>query len=732
MLQVLSTRLSRSIGSIGAPSGTSSVTRRRTRGKLKLIRQQGAAECGLACLAMIAGFYGLVWDLRALRERFPISLRGLSLRDMHQVGRDIGLSCTVVQINPKTLRSLTLPAVLHWGFDHFVVLEAVGARSAVVLDPATGRRRVDMQTLSDKVTGIALEFVPQADVQPGPMTEEVSPFTHVIAALGTRDVVLGTTLALLLTIAVQFYTLAAPFAISSLTSRVLRGEQISIPGVAAILIAFALLNSGASALRTITVTRLSMTAGHRLSLILYKGLLKAPVGFFEARRVGQLTSAYDAKSSLEDLISTRAIAAFLDLIGVAVILCAMLYLAPLVFVICAATAMGGVVISALVLRKLRIASLDHTDDAARVNEMFLDLLRNIHPIKAMERSAQMLDEWRHHTFKMFTRRSTVAGANNWRSLGMELLSNIDLALVIAVGGVLFARHQISAGLLVALIFLRTLLSQRLDLLSQNGIALGMADLHLHRLRDLLPVSPSEPPLAPAPPPSTVGLQGVKFRYAQNLPLVLRKVDLDLRAGDLVGLTGPSGEGKTSIIKLMLGLYAPVEGTILLDGAPVTPSELERLRRSSSTVLQSDRPLAATIAENVAFARLGEIDEERVWEALNIVGFDREVSAMPMGLNTSIGDLGSSISGGQAQRLLLARALYRRPKFLFLDEATSQIDADGEARIFTRLRGLGIACVCVAHRFETLSKMDRVVRLVGGCLESETVAVAVEEVRLEQH
>ena len=729
MLQVPFSRKSwRSTGSSSAPRAISPATRRTTRGKLKLVRQQGAAECGLACLAMIAGFHGLVWDLRALREGFPISLRGLSLRDMHQVGREIGLACTVVQIEPKTLRSLTLPAVLHWSFDHFVVLEAVGARSAVILDPATGRRRVDMKTLSDKVTGIALEFAPQAEVHPGAMTDEVSPFTHLIAALRTRDVVLGAALALLLTVAVQFYTLAAPFAISTLTSRVLRGEGISIPGVAMVLIAFALLNTGASALRTITVTRLSMTAGHRLSLVLYQGLLKAPIGFFEARRVGQLTSAYDAKSSLEEIISTRAIAAFLDLIGVVVILCTMLYLAPLVFAICAATAMGVAFVSVLVLRKLRIASLDHTDDAARVNEMFLDLLRNIHPIKAMEQSAQMLDEWRHRTFKMFTQRSTVAGANNWRSLCVELFSNIDLALVIAVGGVLFARHQISAGLLVALIFLRTLLSQKLDMLSQNGIALGMADLHLHRLRDLLPVPPSEAPLRPAPAPSTVGLQGVKFRYAQNLPLVLSKVDLDLRAGDLVGLTGASGEGKTSIIKLMLGLYAPVEGTILLDGAPVTSIELERLRWCSSTVLQSDRPLAATIAENVAFARLGEIDEERVWEALNIVGFDHEVSAMPMGLNTAIGDLGSSISGGQAQRLLLARALYRRPKFLFLDEATSQIDAEGEARIFARLRGLGIACVCVAHRTETLSKMDRVVRLVGGCLESETeTALAVEEV-----
>jgi len=705
-----------------------STERGHTAGKLKLVRQQGAAECGLACMAMISGFHGLDWDLRALRERFPISLRGLSLSDMNLVGRQIGLTCTAVQVAPTSLRTLTLPAVLHWGFDHFVVLESVGARSAIVHDPATGRRRVDMKTLSDKLTGIALEFTPQSAISPAETTKEAAPFAHVIAALGTRDVALGAALALLLTITVQAYTLAAPFAISALTSRVLKGQEISIPGVAAILVAFALLNTGASALRAITVTRLSITTGHRLSLLLFEGLLKAPLGFFEARQVGQMTAAYDAKSSLEDLISTRAIAAFLDLIGVFVILGAMLYLAPPIFVISVTTVLGTTIVSALVLKKLRIASLDHTDDATRVNEMFLDLLRHIHPIKAMERSEQMLAEWRHRTSRMFAQRSTVATANNWRSLGVELLSNIDLALVIAVGGVLFARHEISAGLLVAMIFLRTLLAQRLETLSQNCIALGMADLHLHRLRDLLPPPAGTSPPDASTPPKTIALRGVKFGYAKNLPFVLQQVDLDLRAGELVGLTGASGEGKTSIIKLMLGLYAPAQGSVLLDGAPATQNDLERLRRWSSTVLQSDRLFAASISENVAFARLGEIDEDRVWEALTIVGFDREVRTMPMGLSTLIGDLASSISGGQAQRLLLARALYRRPKFLFLDEATSQIDAEGERRIFARLRELGVACVCVAHRAETLSEMDRVVRLTGGRLNRQSEAVlAVEEV-----
>ncbi|MBO9545874.1 peptidase domain-containing ABC transporter [Caulobacter sp.] len=686
--------------------------------RLEIVRQQSASECGLACLTMIARYHGLNWSLAGLRAAFPISLRGMSIQNVRQVAGEMGLDCRAVRVEPSGLSKLAGPAILHWGFDHFVVLKRMRGDRALIHDPTSGRRWVDAESLSDKLTGLALVFAPSQTPgrAPSGVRETAGRLEALLRQVWSRDVAVGAGLALVLTLLVQLYTLAAPLAISTLVNHMMSRSGPSPTVIVLALLTFTVLTSVGNLLRSATITRVAITASHRLSLRLYEGLIVSPLTYFENRKVAQLTAGYDAKEALEDIISSRAIGAVLDGIGVLVVLGVMAYLSPPLFAISAASTAALVGLMIPLLRQLRRVSLESTNETARVQEMFLELIRNVHAIKAFSATAHFIGEWRQRTTVAFDLRAHLLRSNNLRSVVVELVGGVDFALILGVGGWLVFQGRMEAGALLALVFLRTQLMQRLDMLSQNGVVLGTLDLHFHRFADMLPMQLPDAPGAagPAePPPASIALRGVTFEYGQNLPRVLDGVDLDYSAGEFLGVTGASGEGKTSIIKVALGFYTPTGGEVLVDGAAADAQALERVRLASATLLQSDRPIVATIAENIAFARLGDFDEEKIWWALSAVELDNDVRRMPMGINTLVGDIGSGLSGGQTQRLLLARALYRSPTLLFLDEATSQIDPPTEARIFERLRALGMGCICVAHRNETLSRMDRVVRISGG-------------------
>jgi ATP-binding cassette, subfamily B, bacterial CvaB/MchF/RaxB len=321
--------------------------------RLDVVRQQSASECGLACLTMVARYHGLDWSLAGLRAAFPISLRGMSLQNVRQVAGEMGLSCRAVKVEPSGLGKLAGPAILHWGFDHFVVLKRMRGGRALIHDPTSGRRWVDAATLSDKLTGIALVFAPSQEPgrEPSGARETAGRLEALLRQVWSRDVAIGAGLALVLTILVQIYTLAAPLAISTLVNHMMSRSGPSPAVIVLALLTFTVLTSIGNLLRSATITRVAITAGHRLSLRLYEGLISSPLTFFENRKVAQLTAGYDAKEALEDIISSRAIGAVLDGIGVVVVLGVMAYLSPPLFAISAtSTAVLGLLMAPLLRR----------------------------------------------------------------------------------------------------------------------------------------------------------------------------------------------------------------------------------------------------------------------------------------------------------------------------------------------------------------------------------------------
>lgn len=299
------------------------------------------------------------------------------------------------------------------------------------------------------------------------------------------------------------------------------------------------------------------------------------------------------------------------------------------------------------------------------------------------------------------------------------LFNLQLVLVVYFGAQSVMDGSISAGMLFAILLYRNQFGDRAEALLRQGVQFRLLRLHMERLADIV-TTPREAGLETSSilpertPRGELSLRDVAFRYAQNEPLLLQSISLDIQAGEYIAIVGNSGGGKTTLLKLMLSLLPPTSGEILIDGLPIQSFGVQAWRQSIGVVQQDDGLLMGTIADNIAFFD-PQTDMARVIESARAASVHDEIQAMPMGYLSMVGDMGSTLSGGQRQRVLLARALYRRPAVLFLDEGTANLDPGTERRIADLVQDMAITRIVVAHRPELVARADRVLELVQGRL-----------------
>jgi ATP-binding cassette subfamily B protein RaxB len=287
--------------------------------------------------------------------------------------------------------------------------------------------------------------------------------------------------------------------------------------------------------------------------------------------------------------------------------------------------------------------------------------------------------------------------------------------VVWVGALLVMDQKFSVGMLFAFVAFKEQFAQRVSALIDKGVELRMLRLQGERLADIVLAPPEDagvPRLSARAPEARIDVRGVTFRYADNEADVLQGVSLAIEPGESVAIVGPSGGGKTTLLKLILGIHAPSSGEIRVAGMPLAQLGLAQWRAMVGTVMQDDALLTGSVTDNISFFDAAP-DIERVMECARVAAVHDEIEAMPMGYHTLIGDMGASLSGGQKQRVLLARALYKRPQVLLLDEATSALDVERERTVNQNIRKLQLTRVIVAHRPETIASAARVVVLSEG-------------------
>lgn len=680
------------------------------RSPVPVILQAEAAECGLACLAMVAGAHGLDTDLPTLRQRFSLSLKGVTLAEMVRMADAMKFNSRALRAEPDELASVQLPCVLHWDMNHFVVLVALKGDEAEIHDPGRGHQRLKLAELSRHFTGVVLELQPAPGFVPAQQRQHVT-LRQLLGPVRGLKRSLAQIFALAL--ALEVFVLLTPF----FMQWVVDGAVVSADRdlVLTLGLGFGLLvlvQAATAAARSWAVLALSASLNLQWLVNVFAHLLRLPVAWFEKRHAGDIWSRFGAVQQIQRTLTTSFIEAVLDGLLVVMTLAMMaLYSLTLTAVAVAAVAGYGL-LRWVFYRPLATATEEALVFEARQSSHFLESLRGVQAIKLFNAQGDRQSRFASLVVETMNAQLDVRKLNLLFSVMHRLLFGLERVAVIWIGALLVIDQRLSLGMLFAFLAYKETFAGRVSALVDKGVDLKMLRLQGERLADIVLTEPEAEAAGARELGAGLELRDLRFAYADGESEVLRGLNLKIEPGESVAIVGPSGCGKTTLLKLMLGVHAPTAGEVLVGGVPLARAGLRAWRDHVGVVMQDEPLFSGSIIDNISFFS-AEPDRAWVERCARVASVHDEIEAMPMGYNTLIGDMGAALSGGQKQRLLLARALYKRPKILLLDEATSHLDVDRERSVNQAIRQLALTRVIVAHRPETIASAGRVVALHEG-------------------
>ncbi|MDP4574255.1 peptidase domain-containing ABC transporter [Qipengyuania sp. G39] len=688
-----------------------------TRSRVRLVRQTEVAECGLASLTMIANYHGLDIDLGTMRRRYSPSLRGAPLRALINLADQIGLTPRAVKLPLEELGNLHMPAVLHWDMNHYVVLEAVKGGKALIHNPDGRSRWMPLPEVSEHFTGVALELRPSSDFDRKSLRERLN-----LSQLWQSMTGLKRSLAqiLLLSLVLQAFVLASPYYMQVAIDSALPALDNDLLTVLALGFGlFTVINVMASLLRSFVLLNAGTSIGFSLASNIARRLFRLPVEWFEKRHTGDVLSRFQSITPIQSLLTQGAVAALVDGVMALLTLAVMFYYSPmLAFIAIVAFGLYALVraISFSFQREAQEASII---TKGKEQSTLIETVRGMVTLRLFGREALRHALWQTRLTDAVNSNVRLARIGIWQSTANMLIFGIEniITIWLAVGFVIDGAG-FSVGMVFAYIAYKGQFISKSAALIDQAIAFKMLGLHLERLSDIA-LSPEDRSFQPGTDAVTelkgkIEMRNIFYRYSSSDPMVLQGVSLTIEQGEHVAITGPSGGGKSTLLKVMLGLVEPESGEVLIDGIPLHRFGYKSFHSQTAAVLQEDSLFAGSLADNIALFD-DEIDMERVISAATAASIHDDIIQMPMQYETLIGDMGSTLSGGQKQRVILARALYRQPKILFMDEGTAHLDARHERKVNEAISAMGITRVIIAHRKETIEAADRTLVMMGGAM-----------------
>ncbi|WP_325741090.1 peptidase domain-containing ABC transporter [Brevundimonas sp.] len=683
---------------------------------VKSIRQTEAAECGLACLAIASGMLGAQRELSELRRKHPVSNRGLTLDQIMIIASAMQMTSRPLKCELEELRELASPSILHWGLNHFVVLIKATRTHVTIQDPANGVRRLPIKEVSQRFTGIALELSRAPAFQ---RRKDRSPLKLTSLFQMTPVIVGGLAQVLILSLLLQAYVVASPFYMQlAIDEAALKGDEGLLVALALGFGLFGLFNVGATALRGVALQKMSALLGWDMTGRLFHHMLRLPLPWFQRRRLADTLSRFESIEPVRALFANGLVSSLIDGLLAVVTLVMMIVFAWKLALVAAAGVVAYVVIRLVSIPLTIQLAGDALVASIAEQGKRIETIRAIQTIKVMGAESQREGDWSNR----FAETIRTGQRNAFANIGFSSVQGVTDAVanvaLIYLGAAAVIDNTMTVGVLYAFMAYKGQFTSRVQGLFETFINWRMLDLHSDRIADIALTSVEkgidDAGVGLLQMEGAIELRNLAFQYAPQEPVVFQGVNLRVEPGEFIAVVGPSGGGKSTLIKVLCGLYPSVAGEVRIDGLPLSAWGPRTVRRNLGVVMQDDELISGSIAENVAFFA-EDVDMDWAWKCLAMASIDEEVRAMPMRAETFVGDMGSSLSGGQKQRILLARALYRRPKILILDEATSHLDIARERSINDALKAQTITRIVVAHRPETIAAADRVVVLQNGRL-----------------
>ncbi|CAI1614810.1 peptidase domain-containing ABC transporter [Serratia proteamaculans] len=688
------------------------------RRRLPVVQQSQAAECGLACVNMVANFYGYHIDMITMRQRFSSSLKGATLADVMMVAHRMGLVGRALRLDIEELGQLRRPCILHWSLNHFVVLKRVTRKGIVIHDPARGLCEVPMEEVSRCFTGVALELLPSASFKKREEKQSIS----MMKLIGSVQGALPTFIQILaLSVALELFGVLSPFYMQWVMDQVLVSadwDLLSLLGSGFIMVV--LMQNIISALRSWVMAWFSSLLGVQWTVNVCAHLLRLPMAYFESRHIGDVVSRFGSIETIQSTLTNRFISTVLDGVMAVVTLSMLFIYNGTLAWLTIGLFVAYVLVRLVSYRPFRQANEDHIITAARAQSILLESVRGVQALKINNKQELRVTAYANALVDTTNKGIVIQKLSIGFSTLQGVISGVGRVVLIWLAARQVLEGNFSAGMLVAFISFSDQFIGRASGLIDAVIDFRMLRLHGERLADIV-LTEDEKHVdrgmlstsgGDNDAPAVLSVDGLSFRYAETEPWVLENASFSVTAGESVAVVGPSGQGKTTLVKLLLGLLEPETGRVALDGIDIRQGGLQRYRNRIGCVMQDDILFAGSLNDNISFFD-PTADLAAVERAARLAQIHEDIMAMPMGYQSLVGDMGSSLSGGQAQRVLLARALYRNPSILILDEASSHLDVERERLINEAVKAMAITRIIIAHRPETIASADRILVVNNG-------------------
>ncbi|HKT91698.1 MAG TPA: peptidase domain-containing ABC transporter [Paraburkholderia sp.] len=705
---------------VAVDSGADAKLSERVVKRFVLVEQAEEMDCGAACLAMICRHYGIPMTLGKLRDLANVTTQGATLESLARTGEALGFTTRGVQCTYEALQGFDLPFIAHWEGYHYIVVYGVSKQWVRVADPALGFRKLSVEAFERGWNGTCLLFTMGETT--GAQAATRSAWVRFIGYLLPYRKILAHLF--LATFVIQMLGVVPPLIIQTILDSVIVHQNVSLLHL---LIVGLIISHVFTQLMTTIRAHLSNFMVRSLDFAMmsqfFKHTMSLPFSFFARRKTGDIFARFQENQTIRAFLTESTVTTALNLLMIFIYFTIMFLYNVKLTLLLIAFVIPIMALTAIATPRIKRYAREVFTASTDARSMLMETLGGVETVKGMgvERAVRL--KWERKYAKSLEVQYRAQAFNILVGLGSQLLNAATTIVILWAGATLVLDQELSIGQLIAFnAFMGSVLAPLMGLVGLWSL-MNDAAVAMERLGDVLDIEPEQKPADLGSRVLLPDLQGdiefdgVYFRYGGNeTPYVLENISFSVGRGQMVAIVGRSGSGKTTLAKLLVGFYAPTEGKIKVDGYDMSAIDHAYFRAQVGYVMQTNLVFSGTIAENIACGDATP-DWRRMEEVARMADAHAFISKLPLGYEQVVGERGVGLSGGQIQRLCIARALYHDPRLLVFDEATSSLDTQSESNILSNMHDIlqGRTALIIAHRLSTIMRADKILVLYEGAI-----------------